>query len=223
MKKRLFLVALAALFAAALSLQAQEENINLGKKYGNYEVKLTKDKWTSDIPVTAIWDNATGVWVTAPKIKNKEGSLFLLPKTEVEFFEGDRYVPEVHGWVQINDYGRWDKGIENPKMKWLIWGCGIYKIENDKLVPVLESGDALDVVYNWEARYAAFLMVPHHALIIGVFKKKDKKGYSIFNLEGERIYNDLKDFKFKEEPSLKIQLEDGSWHHLDPMDGSMID
>ena len=81
MKKRLFLVALAALFAAALSLQAQEENINLGKKYGNYEVKLTKDKWTSDIPVTAIWDNATGVWVTAPKIKNKEGSLFLLPKT----------------------------------------------------------------------------------------------------------------------------------------------
>ena len=87
MKKRLFLVALAALFAAALSLRAQEENINLGKKYGNYEVKLTKDKWTSDIPVTAIWDNATGVWVTAPKIKNKEGSLFLLPKTEVEFFE----------------------------------------------------------------------------------------------------------------------------------------
>jgi hypothetical protein len=223
MKKGLFFVALAALFATPLSLQAQEENINLGKQYGNYEIKLTKDKWTTDVPVTAIWDNATGVWVTAPKIKNKEGALFLLPKTDVEFFEGDRYIPEVHGWVQINDYGRWAKGIENPKMKWLIWGCGIYKIENDKLVPVVESGDALDVVYNWEARYAAFWMVPHHALIIGAFNKKDKVGYSIFSLDGERLYNDLNDFKFKEEPSLKIQLEDGSWHHLDPMDGSLMD
>lgn len=37
------------------------------------------------------------------------------------------------------------------------------------------------------------------------------------------LCNDLKDFKYKDEPSLKIQLEDGSWHHLDPADGSMVD
>ena len=53
--------------------------------------------------------------------------------------------------------------------------------------------------------------------------RKTGEGYSIFNLEGERLYNDLKDWKFKGEPSLYIQLEDGSWHHLDPADGSLVD
>ena len=65
--------------------------------------------------------------------------------------------------------------------------------------------------------------MPHHALIIGVFREKDKKGYSVFNLDGERLYNDVKDGKFKEEPSLYIQLEDDTWHHLDPADGSLVD
>ena len=66
-------------------------------------------------------------------------------------------------------------------------------------------------------------MIPHHSLILGSFHPKDKEGYSIFNLEGERLYNDVKDFKFKDEPSLYIQLEDGTWHHLNPADGSMVD
>ena len=58
---------------------------------------------------------------------------------------------------------------------------------------------------------------------IGSFHPDDKKGYSVFNLQGERLYNDVKEFKFKDEPSLYIQLDDESWHHLDPTDGSMID
>ena len=60
------------------------------------------------------------------------------------------------------------------------------------------------------------------ALIIGVFREKDKKAYSVFNLEGERLYNDVKDFEFRNH-GLYIQLEDGSWHHLDPEDGHMLD
>ena len=118
---------------------------------------------------------------------------------------------------------RYDKGVENPKQKWLIRGAGVFRIEDDKLVPVVVSGDALDVAYLWEARYTIFRVIPGHKLILGAFHPKDKEGYSIFNLEGERLYNDLKDWKFKEEPSLYIQLEDGSWHHLDPADGSMVD
>lgn len=220
--KRLFLVALTALLVAPLALQAQK-NDNLGKKYGNYEIKLTKDKWTKEAVVSAIWDNATGVWVTSPKLKNKEGSIVFLPNTDVEFIEGDRYVPEAQGLVVVGNGYRWAKGIENPKQNWLIRGCGVYKIENDTLVPVLESGDGLDVAYNWEARYIIFSVVPNHALILGSFHGKDKKGYSIFNLEGERLYNNLKDFEYKGEPSIKIQLEDGSWHHLNPQDGSMVD
>lgn len=220
--KRLFLVALTALLVAPLALFAQN-NDNLGKKYGPYEIKLTKDKWTSEAVVSAIWDNATGVWVTEPKLKNKEGSLVFLPNTDVDFIEGDRYVPEAQGLVVVGNGYRWSKGIENPKQKWLIRGCGVFKIENDKLVPILESGDALDVAYNWEARYLCFSVIPGHALILGAFHPKDKRGYSIFTLDGERLYNDLKDFNYKDEPSLNIQLEDGSWHHLDPADGSMLD
>lgn len=218
--KRLAVIAMAVVISAPVFAQ---NNDNLGKKYGPYEIKLTKDKWTSESPVSAIWNNDTGVWVTAPKLKNKEGSIVFLPNTDVDFIEGDDYVPEAQGLVVIGNGFRWAKGIEYPKSKWLIRGAGVYRIENDKLVPILESGDGLDVAYKWEARYTIFRVIPDHALILGAFHPKDKEGYSIFNLEGERLYNDLKDFKYKEEPSLYIQLEDGSWHHLDPADGSMID
>ena len=218
--KRLAIIALSVLISASLFAQGNE---NLGKKYGNYEIKLTKDKWTSEAVVSGIWDNATGVWVTAPKLKNKEGSMVFLPNTSVEFIEGDRYVPEAQGLVVVGNGYRWYKGIDYPSNKWLIRGCGVFRIVDDKLVPILQSGDGLDVAYLWEARYIIFSVVPNHALILGSFHQKDKEGYSIFNLQGERLYNDLKDFKYKDEPSLKIQLEDGSWHHLDPADGSMID
>ena len=99
----------------------------------------------------------------------------------------------------------------------------MYRIVDDKLVPIIESGSSLEKAYLWEARYGFFKFVPHHALIIGVFREKDKKAYSVFNLEGERLYNDLKDWEFKNQPSLYIQLEDGTWHHLDPADGSLVD
>ena len=220
--KKFALIAFAALLVAPLGLRAQE-NENLGKKYASYEIKLTKDKWTGDSPVSAIWNNETGVWVTAPKLKNKEGSIVFLPNTDVIFVEGEDYVSEAQGLVVIGNGYRWAQGIDYPKQKWLIRGAGVYRIENDKLVPILESGDGLDVAYTWEARYTIFRVIPDHALILGAFHPKDKKGYSIFNLEGERLYNDLKDFKYKEEPSLNIQLEDGSWHHLDPSDGSIVD
>ncbi len=219
--KRFALFALAVLVSAPLF--AQTKNENLGKKYGNYEIKLTKDKWTSEAVVSAIWDNATGVWVTAPKLKNKEGSIVFLPNTDVDFIEGDRYVPEAQGLVVVGNGFYWAKGIENPKTKWLIRGCGVFKIEDDKLVPILQSGDPLDIAYLWEARYIIFSVIPGHALILGSFHPKDKDGYSIFTLDGERLYNDVKDYVFKGEPSLKIQLEDGTWHHLDPADGSMVD
>jgi hypothetical protein len=221
--KRFALLALAALLFVPVSVNAQMKNENLGKKYGNYEIKLTKDKWTSSAVVSAIWDNATSVWVTAPKLKNKEGSLVFLPNTDVDFIQGEDYVPEAQGLVVVGNGYRYDKGVENPKQKWLIRGAGVFRIEDDKLVPVVVSGDALDVAYLWEARYTIFRVIPGHKLILGAFHPKDKEGYSIFNLEGERLYNDLKDWKFKEEPSLYIQLEDGSWHHLDPADGSMLD
>ena len=220
--KKFVLIALTVLLVAPLVLRAQE-NDNLGKKYGPYEIKLTKDKWTSDSPVSAIWNNETRVWVTAPKLKNKEGSIVFLPNTDVIFVEGEDYVPEAQGLVVIGNGFRWAKGIQYPTQKWLIRGAGVYRIENDKLVPILESGDGLDVAYTWEARYTIFRVIPDHALILGAFHPKDKEGYSIFNLEGERLYNDLKDFKYKDEPSISVQLEDGSWHHLDPADGSMID
>lgn len=217
----IFTLALIALFP--MTLNAQRKNENLGKKYGNYEIKLTGDKWTSEAVVSGIWDNASGVWVTARKLKNKEGSIVFLPNTDVDFIEGDRYVPEAQGLVVVGNGFYWAKGVENPNGKWLIRGCGVYKIEDDQLVPILVSGDPLEVAYLWEARYTIFYVIPHHALIIGLFHPKDKKGYSIFNLQGERLYNDLKDYKFKDEPSLCIQLEDGTWHHLAPADGSMLD
>ena len=218
--KRLSILLLAVLVSAPVFAQKNE---NLGKKYGDYEIQLTKDKWTSEAVVSAIRDKATGVWVTAPKLKNKEGSIVFLPNTDVDFIEGDRYVPEAQGLVVVGNGYYWAKGIENPNAKWLIRGCGVFKIEDDKLVPVVVSGDPLDLAYLWEARYVAFSVVPDHALIIGSFNPKDKEGYSVFNLAGERLYNDVRDFVLKDEPSLNIQLEDGSWHHLDPADGSLVD
>ena len=216
-------VVLFALLMAPVALTAQD-NGGLGQKYGNYEVKLGKGKYTANAPVTAIWDNATGAWVTVPKVDKKNGEMFFLPTTDVEFIQGDRYVPEAQGLVNIGYAFRWGKGVEYPKNNWLCKGhCGIYRIENDKLVPIVESGDVLEYAYKWEARYLEFVLIPHHSLILGSFHPKDKEGYSIFNLEGERLYNDVKDFKFKDEPSLYIQLEDGTWHHLNPADGSMVD
>jgi len=222
--KRLAIIALALIALFPITLDAQRKNENLGKKYGPYEVKLGKGKWTSDAPVTAIYNNETKTWVTSPKIDKKGGAMFLLPNTSVEFIEGDDYVPEARGLVNIDWAYCWAKGIENPNTKWLCNGeCGVYRIVDDKLVPIIESGSSLEKAYLWEARYGFFKFVPHHALIIGVFREKDKKAYSIFNLEGERLYNDLKDWEFKNQPSLYIQLEDGSWHHLDPADGKMLD
>jgi hypothetical protein len=90
--KRLAILLLSVL--VSVPAFAQMKNENLGKKYGNYEIKLTKDKWTSEAVVSAIWDNATSVWVTAPKLKNKEGSLVFLPNTDVDFIQGEDYVPE---------------------------------------------------------------------------------------------------------------------------------
>lgn len=222
--KRLAIIALALIALFPITLDAQRKNENLGKKYGPYEVKLGKGKWTSDAPVTAIYNNETKTWVTSPKIDKKGGAMFLLPNTSVEFIEGDDYVPEARGLVNIDWAYCWAKGIGNPNTKWLCNGeCGVYRIVDDKLVPIIESGSSLEKAYLWEARYGFFKFVPHHALIIGVFLEKDKKAYSVFNLEGERLYNDLKDWKFKNQPSLYIQLEDGTWHHLDPADGSLVD
>lgn len=222
--KRLAIIALALIALFPITLDAQRKNENLGKKYGPYEVKLGKGKWTSDAPVTAIYNNETKTWVTSPKIDKKGGAMFLLPNTGVEFIEGDDYVPEARGLVNIDWAYCWAKGIENPNTKWLCNGeCGVYRIVDDKLVPIIESGSSLEKAYLWEARYGFFKFVPHHALIIGVFHEKDKKAYSVFNLEGERLYNDLKDWEFKNQPSLYIQLEDGTWHHLDPADGSLVD
>ena len=218
--RKFIVVALSALLCVSLYAQ---ENGGLGQKYGNYEVKLGKGKYVEGAPVSAIWDNATGVWVTAPKV-DKKGKLFFLPTTDVEFIQGDRYVPEAQGLVVVGNGMRWGKGIEAPKNNWLCQkNCGIYRIENDQLVPILESGDYLEVAYLYEARYIIFKVIPGHALVLGAFNSKDKKGYSVFNLAGERLYNDLKDFNYKDEPSLYIQLEDGSWHHLDPADGNMTD
>ena len=222
--KRLAIIALALIALFPITLDAQRKNENLGKKYGPYEVKLGKGKWTSDAPVTAIYNNETKTWVTSPNIDKKGGAMFLLPNTSVEFIEGDDYVPEARGLVNIDWAYCWAKGIENPNTKWLCNGeCGVYRIVDDKLVPIIESGSSLEKAYLWEARYGFFKFVPHHALIIGVFREKDKKAYSVFNLEGERLYNDLKDWEFKNQPSLYIQLEDGTWHHLDPADGSLVD
>ena len=216
-------MALAALLLVPVSVNAQSQNDNLGKKYGPYEVKIGKGKWTSDSPVTAIWNTNTKVWVTSPTIDKKNGARFFLPNTDVDFIEGEDYVSEAQGLVVVGNGYRYDKGVENPKQKWLIRGAGVFRIEDDKLVPILVSGDALDVAYLWEARYTIFRVLPGHKLILGAFHPKDKEGYSIFNLEGERLYNDVKDFEFKNQPSLYIQLEDGTWHHLNPEDGSMID
>lgn len=224
MKRLAIILALAALLFAPVSMNAQRKNENLGKKYGPYEIKIGKGKWTSDAPVTAIWNNETKVWVTSPIIDKKTEALYFLPTTSVEFIEGDDYPAEAQGMVNIDWGFRWAKQMEYPDRKWSCNGeCGVYKIVDDKLVPIIESGNSLEKAYLWEARYSFFKFVPHHALIIGFFSEKDKKAYSVFNLEGERLYNDLKEFKFKDQPSLYIQLEDGSWHHLNPADGAMID
>ena len=37
------------------------------------------------------------------------------------------------------------------------------------------------------------------------------------------IYDNLLDFNLKDGPTVHIQLEDGSWHFLDPADGHMLD
>ena len=215
--RRLALFALAALCSVAL--YAQDEC--LGMKFGKYEVKLGKGKW--GYPVTAIFDNETGAWVTSQKIDKKTAALWMTTKTDVKYIEGDRYVPEAQGLLELTNAARYGKGVDAPNNNWICFHHGVYRIENDKLVPIVESGDLLEYAYRWEARYAAFSVVPKHALIIGVYKKSEKEGYSVFNLDGERIYDNLKDFKYKDEPTLKIQLEDGSWHHLDPADGHILD
>lgn len=215
--KRLSIIALTALLSVALYAQ----DGCLGMKFGNYEIKQDKGKW-GGVPVLNIWDNATGTWVTSGKI-DKKGGLFLFPKTDVTYIQGDRYVPEAQGLLEISNACRHGKGVDAPKNNWICWHHGVYRIENDQLVPVVESGDLLEYAYRWEARYAAFSVVPNHALILGVYKKSEKEGYSIFNLDGERIYDNVKDFNYKDEPSLNVQLEDGTWHHLDPADGSLVD
>ena len=222
--KRFAILALALIALFPMTLNAQRPNDNLGKKYGPYEVKIGKGKYMKDAPVTAIWNNETGVWVTSPIIDKKNGAMFFLPTTNVDFIEGEDYPAEAQGLVNISWAFCWAKGMENPNSKWLCNGeCGVYRIEDDKLVPIIESGISLERAYKWEARYGFFTFVPDHKLIMGTFREKDKEGYSFFNLEGERLYNDVKDFEFKNQPSLYIQLEDGSWHHLDPEDGSMVD
>ena len=57
--KRLAIIALALIALFPITLDAQRKNENLGKKYGPYEVKIGKGKWTSDAPVTAIYNNET--------------------------------------------------------------------------------------------------------------------------------------------------------------------
>ncbi len=174
--KRLALFSLAALLFVPAAMNAQMQNKNLGKKMGPYEIKIGKDKWTKDAPVTAIWNNETKTWVTSPVIDKKGSSLYFLPPTEVDFLEGDDYVPEAQGLVVVYWGFRWDKQIEYPTRKWSCNGeCGVYKIEDDKLVPIVESGNSLDRAYAFEARYAYIRVVPKHALIIGSFLKKDKE------------------------------------------------
>ena len=53
MKRLAIFLALAALLLVPVSMNAQRKNENLGKKYGPYEIKIGKGKWTSDAPVTA--------------------------------------------------------------------------------------------------------------------------------------------------------------------------
>ena len=133
--KRLAILALTALLLVPVSVNAQRKNENLGKKYGPYEVKIGKGKYMKDAPVTAIWNNETKVWVTSPIIDKKNGAMFFLPTTDVEFIEGDDYPAEAQGLVNIDWAFCWAKGLENPKQKWLCNGeCGVYRIVDDKLV-----------------------------------------------------------------------------------------
>ncbi len=99
--KRLAILALAALLLVPISVNAQRENDNLGKKYGPYEVKIGKGKYMKDAPVTAIWNNETKVWVTSPIIDKKNGAMFFLPTTDVEFIEGEDYPAEAQGLVNL--------------------------------------------------------------------------------------------------------------------------
>ena len=123
--KRLAILALAALLLVPVSVNAQRKNENLGKKYGPYEVKIGKGKYMKDAPVTAIWNNETKVWVTSPIIDKKNGAMFFLPTTDVEFIEGEDYPAEAQGLVNIDWAFCWAKGLENPKQKWLCNGeCG---------------------------------------------------------------------------------------------------
>ncbi len=224
--KRFAILALVMMLPLALPAQ---ENSNLGKKYGNYEIRYGKGKWTDEAPVTAIYNNATGAWVTSPKINKKTGDIFFLPNTDVEFIEGERYVPEAQGLVEIGNAFSWNKSIEYPQGKWLCKEhCGVYRIENDQLVPIVESGMELEYAEVWGARYIRILVIPEHALIIASYHPKDKeiyhkKSYSIFNLAGKRLYDNLLDFTLKDGPTVRIQLEDGSWHFLDQADGHMLD
>lgn len=219
---------LALVMILPLALPAQENN-NLGKKYGNYEIRYGKGKWTDEAPVTAIYNNATGAWVTSQKINKKTGDIFFLPNTDVEFIEGERYVPQAQGLVEIGNAFSWNKSIEYPQGKWLCKEhCGVYRIENDQLVPIVESGMELEYAEVWGARYLRILVIPEHALIIASYHPKDKeiyhkKNYSIFNLAGKRLYDNLLDFNLKDGPTVHIQLEDGSWHFLDQADGHMLD
>ncbi len=224
--KRFAILALVMMLPLALPAQ---ENSNLGKKYGNYEIRYGKGKWTDEARVTAIYNVATGAWVTSPKINKKTGDIFFLPNTDVNFLEGERYVKEAQGLVEIGNAFSWNKSIEYPQGKWLCKEhCGVYRIENDQLVPIVESGMELEYAEVWGARYLRILVIPEHALIIASYHPKDKeiyhkKSYSIFNLNGKRLYDNLLDFNLKDGPTVHIQLEDGSWHFLDQADGHMLD
>jgi hypothetical protein len=220
MKKLLFLFAAMLLGFPLLSQETDSfiEDMQYWKS-GNYEIKLSPKNYKYAYyhgHLAGIQNVVTGKWVLEPIQKKSVGSWWVprFEKTEpqakytpheasagIRFL--DNYHPAFHGCVRIDEASQWDKDANYPSRAWFLFGlCGIFKIENDQLVPIIRGSKSVEDVYRMGYYYSYFTPIGKFPLIVGIYKKNGEKCYDIFDAQGKRLYTDVKSYKQNEDKTI---------------------
>ena len=238
------------LFAAivlALPVFAQEESsFKEDMKYwksGNYEIRLSKKNYTYAYyhgHNAGIYNTVTGAVVLEPGEKKKEG-WFWVPRYDrvdpqaketaefasagIRFLTKEVYHPIFDGMVRIDGACGWLRGIDYPQRAWYCWGvCGIFRIENDTLVPVLRGSKSVDDMYNnGDKKYYYISPVGRFPFIAASYRDAERnKCADIFSPTGEKLYDDVTSYHVVED-CLEITPKDADEPIRFDLEGKLIE
>ena len=233
-----------ALPGPAQETSSFKEDMNYWKS-GNYEIRLSKKNYTYSYyhgHNAGIYNTVTGAVVLEPAEKKKEG-FFWVPRYDrvdaqakqtaenasagIRFLTKEEVHPVFDGMVRIDGACGWFRDIDFPQRPWYCWGfCGIFRIENDTLVPVVRGSKSVDDMYNNnQKKYFYITPIGRFPFISAVYRDADRNRHAdIYSPTGEKLYEGVETYSAKEEEGyLEITPKDADEPLRFDLEGKLIE